>query len=109
MIALIETRREQIAELCRRYRVELLAVFGSAAKDTSKPERSDLDFIARFADLSEPGIARRYIGFAQALEGVFNRPVDLLTDQPFRNPCFARSVAETRQVVYERASREVVV
>jgi predicted nucleotidyltransferase len=35
MIALIETRREQIAELCRRYRVERLEVFGSAAKLTT--------------------------------------------------------------------------
>jgi hypothetical protein len=109
MIALIETRREQIAELCRRFRVERLELFGSAAKSTFEPESSDLDFIARFSGLTEPGIAKRYIGFAEALEDLFDRPVDVLVDQPFTNPYFAQAVAQTRQVIYERASQEAVV
>lgn len=45
----IEQHRAAIAELCRRYRVRRLEVFGSAARgDDFDPARSDFDFLAEF-------------------------------------------------------------
>ena len=57
-------------------------MFGSAARGrgTFRPESSDLDFIVRFVSPGERGYARRYFYFAEALEHLFNRPVDLLTE-----------------------------
>ena len=48
LLPLLEERLEPLRELCRRYGVERLEVFGSAAKGGFNPATSDLDFIARF-------------------------------------------------------------
>jgi uncharacterized protein len=109
MITLIEQHREQIAELCRRYGVERLDVFGSVTTDKFDETTSDIDLIARFSRMNEPGIARRFVDFADRMEQLLNRPIDLLTDQPFRNPYFAQSVARSRKVVYDRDLTEAAV
>ena len=109
MIGLIEQHREQIAELCRRYRVERLDVFGSAVKNTFKPKSSDLDFIVQFQSPGERGYALRYLDFAESLEALFQRPVDVLIDQPFDNPYFKQSVEQARRTVYESGIQEAAV
>ena len=48
MIALIEQKRESLVDLCRRYRVSRLEVFGSAVTGKFDPERSDLDVLVEF-------------------------------------------------------------
>jgi len=45
---LVEQQRA-IAEVCRRFGVERLDVFGSAAQGRFDPQRSDFDFIVRFS------------------------------------------------------------
>lgn len=59
MIALIEDNREAIGELCERYGVRRLTLFGSTAKGTFNPATSDLDFVVSFLDYG-PGIFRRF-------------------------------------------------
>jgi hypothetical protein len=106
MIDLIEFHRKQINEICRRYRVERLELFGSAASGKFDKASSDLDFIVQFTDADTPGIARRYFGLAEDLEQLFDRSVDLLTDRPFQNPYFAQAVAETREILYENRNEK---
>ena len=48
MIELIDNRREQIADLCRRHGIRRLDVFGSAATGSFDPASSDVDFLAEF-------------------------------------------------------------
>ena len=48
MLPLIHARREEVAELCRRFHVRRLEVFGSAARGDFDPERSDVDFLVEF-------------------------------------------------------------
>lgn len=48
MITIVEDRRQEIAELCRRFRVRRLDLFGFAAKGALRPQSSDLDFIVLF-------------------------------------------------------------
>ena len=45
MIADILSHREELRELCRRYHVRRLDLFGSAARGDFVPARSDLDFL----------------------------------------------------------------
>lgn len=98
---LIEQRRSQLTDICRRYAVDRLELFGSAALGLDDAS-SDMDFIVRFASPKATGIARRFVDLADELEKLFRRQVDLLTDRPFRNPYFAKAVDETRRTVYER-------
>ena len=106
MIAPIEQKRHKLAQLCRQFKVERLDLFGSASKDYFQADKSDLDFIVRFADRSPGTYLDRYLDFAEALERLFERRVDLLTEKSIRNPYFRREVEATRQPIYERRNEE---
>ena len=101
MIELIEGKRTQLIELCRKYRVYRLDLFGSAAKGRFDPDASDLDFIARFEGTRDPDYAERFYYFAESLEALFGRPVDVLTENMIQNPFFREDVEEARQPVLE--------
>ncbi len=90
-----------LAELCRRYGVRRLELFGSAAKDGFDPARSDLDFVAEFSDPS-PTVeyADRFLDFAAALEVLLNRRIDLVSANALRRSRFAAEIASSRQPVY---------
>ncbi len=105
MNAMIADHLDGIRALCREYGVARLEVFGSAARGGFVDGSSDLDFIADFADRSA-GYADRYLGFAEALEGLFGRRVDLLTERAIRDAGFRRSVDAARQTVYDGRDRE---
>ena len=107
MIGVVEPRLGAIRALCRRYGVRRLDLFGSAATGRFDEATSDLDFVATFADTRTPGYADRYLGFAEALEELFGRSVDVVTERSIRNPYFRRAVEAARQPVYdERDWRE---
>ena len=108
MIALVEQRKNDLADLCRRFNVERLELFGSAASGSFQSASSDLDFIVRFAAPLAGSYLDRYLDFAEALEELFQRPVDLVTERAIRNPYFRRRVEATRQPVYERRNQEAV-
>jgi uncharacterized protein len=105
MIPLVERRKTEIAALCRQFGVRRLDIFGSAATGIFQDVSSDLDFIAVFADTG-PGYADRYLDFAEALEALFGRPVDLMTERAIQNPCFRKSVEATRQTIFDRRGQE---
>ena len=101
MITLIEQRRPELAGLCRRFRARRLAVFGSAARGDFSREASDLDFVVSLEPAPPAEYADNYLGLAQALEELFQRRVDLVTEQSIRNPYFREEVEATQQLVYE--------
>ena len=101
MIQEVQQQYSALAELCRRYRVRQLQLFGSATTGAFLPATSDLDFVAEFADTQAADYADRYFDFAEALERLFNRPVDVLTQRAIRNPYFRAEVEHSAQVIYE--------
>jgi predicted nucleotidyltransferase len=101
----IRQHKSELRDLCRTHGVERLEVFGSATSDAFDRGSSDLDFIVRFVDTS-PGYADRYMDFAEALEDLFKRPVDLITERSISNPYFRMSVDATRQVIYDQRREE---
>jgi len=110
MVAIVEHKRTALVQLCCRYGVERLYLFGSAALGHFDTRRSDLDFLVSFANREPTGeYADRYLGFADDLEQLFDRPVDLVTEQSIRNPYFRRQIESTRQLIYERPHKETAV
>ena len=101
MLHEVEQKGQALADLCRRYRIHRLRLFGSAATGTFAPEASDLDFVAEFADTQSPDYADCYFDFAEVLERLFNRRVDVITPRSIRNPYFRTQVERTAQVIYE--------
>jgi hypothetical protein len=109
MIALIEQHRAALADLCRRFKVRRLDLFGSAARGTFDPQRSDLDFLVTLEDAQPGNYANRYLGLLLALQELFHREVDLVTERSIRNPYFRKVVEATRQPIYDRRSEEAAV
>ena len=91
MHAAIAENREELAELCRRYGVARLEVFGSAARGTDfDPQTSDADFLVEFEPDSELRPFHRYFALAEALGNALGRPVDLVEIRCCSQPVFAR-------------------
>ncbi len=103
---LLLDHRDAVADLCRAHGVDRLEVFGSAADGRFDPARSDIDLIVSFAPGAPGSRAERYFALADALERLLGRHVDLLTDQPIRNPYLRRAVDATRRDLYVRAPAE---
>jgi hypothetical protein len=107
MVRFIDRHREAMAELCRRFRVRRLYVFGSAVTDRFDSATSDLDFLVKMEDRGPTGgYVDRVLNFADALEQLFGRHVDLVTEESIRNPYFRQEIEATRQLIYEAAQQE---
>jgi predicted nucleotidyltransferase len=102
MNQIIESKREALAALCRRYGVRRLELFGSVTTDAFDPARSDLDFLVEFDALPPVTLADAYFGLKDSLEALFGRPVDLVTESSLSNPYFRERVMAERQAVYAR-------
>jgi predicted nucleotidyltransferase len=100
MIDLLQHRRPELAELCQRYRVRTLEVFGSAADGSFDPSLSDLDFLVEFLPLDAGQHARAYFGLLHALEDLFATRIDLVMTRAIQNPYFKEGVNRSRQVIY---------
>ena len=100
MIDLIDRHRTELAELCRRYRVKTLEVFGSAADGTFDPDRSDLDFLVDFQPMEPGPHANSYFGFWFGLQDLFQRHVDLVEAPAITNPYFRQAIEPHRMTVY---------
>ena len=98
-LAMDESR---LAEVCRRYKVSELALFGSVLRDDFAPT-SDVDVLVQF----EPGSPVRslfdFIRVKQDLEDeVFHRRVDLI-EQSTLHPLIAGNVLHAKRTVYVAA------
>lgn len=100
---IIESRLEEVHQLCRRFDVQRLDVFGSAARaEGFDAQRSDIDFVVDFGPGPQPDLFNRYFGLNEALAALFGRKVDLVMSGGMVNPYFIDSVNRTRQLVYAR-------
>jgi len=74
----VASKRETLAELCRRFHVRRLEVFGSAARgDDFDPDRSDADFLVEFDPGIMPSITM-LLDLEEALAEELGRPVDVV-------------------------------
>jgi predicted nucleotidyltransferase len=96
MIPLIEQHKAGLVDLCRQFNVRRLDLFGSAARGAFRPESSDLDFLVTLEAGSAGEFADAYLDFANALEQLFQRRVDLVTERSIRNCYFQQAVDATR-------------
>ena len=103
MLPQIEEKRAELEALCARYRVRRLALFGSGVDGSFDPSRSDLDFAVEFAPMSPGEHSESYFGLLEALEALFQRPVDLVEYRPIRNPYFRRALEQSQVMIYDAA------
>jgi uncharacterized protein len=100
MSPFIDDHRAALEELCRRYRVRRLFLFGSAARDDFDARRSDVDLLVEFEAMPDGGYADAYFGLREALEALFGRDVDLVALAAVRNPYMRADIERTRTLLY---------
>jgi len=87
------------ADLCRRYGVRRLGLFGSVARGDDRGD-SDIDFLAEFESPKPDRMADRYFGFIEEASRRFGRPVQVLTPRMVRNPFLKRSMERDLTIVH---------
>jgi predicted nucleotidyltransferase len=102
MLDLVQSNLPAVRELCSRYRVRRLHLFGSAARGGFQAG-SDVDLLVEFEPMSYAEHAACYLDLVQALEELFARPVDLLEPGPIRNPYLQKTIEQTKLLLYEAA------
>ncbi len=102
MHAAIAEKREPLTDLCRRYGVARLDVFGSAARGGDfDAAASDVDFLVEFRP-QEDNLSN-FLHFKEALEALLARPVDLVDRKAIaasRNYIRRRSILRSSEAIY---------
>jgi hypothetical protein len=100
VVPLIQSNLGLTQDLCRRYQVRHLFLFGSALGDRFDPHQSDLDFIVEFHPRERQGFDDVYLQFLEALQRTLGRPVDLIEAHTLRNPYLIASINRTKRMLY---------
>ena len=100
MIPLVEEKRNNLNAVCRRFGVQEIELFGSAAGEGFDTETGDLDFLVTFDNLGPGRYADAYFGLLEALESLFQKRVDLVVASVVNNPYFLEEIAKTRTLLY---------
>jgi predicted nucleotidyltransferase len=100
MVPVLEDRRQAIAELCARFGVVRLDVFGSALRDDFRPGQSDLDLLVEFGPMDPFALADAYFGLLEELRGLLGVKVDLVMSDAIKNRYIAREIERTKQLLY---------
>ena len=100
MTAIIEQNKDSLIELCRKYHVAALDVFGSAVTDDFNEKTSDIDLLVEFDSSVRQNRFDNFFALLEELQRLFKRPVDLVEPGGLRNPFFIESVNQTRRKIY---------
>ena len=91
---------ENLKTLCIKYNVKSLYAFGSVCTESFN-EHSDIDLLISFYPMDYGDYADAYFELSEKLEGIFSRPVDLVTEKSLSNPYFIESINQTKTQIYE--------
>ncbi len=101
MITYVKQHLDEIRELCARFRVKRLELFGSAARVASPGTSThDLDFLVEFLPLHPGEHADYYFDLRESLNELFECPVDLLMVKAIKNPYFLEAINKNREGLY---------
>lgn len=98
MLQLLDTHRAALIDLCKRWGIVELSIFGSALRDDFRPE-SDVDLLVVFEPnrrLDFSDLDAMEAGFA----AVFGRRVDLVEKVGLRNPIRRRAILSSSRLLY---------
>ncbi len=89
---------DQLADLCRRWRVTELSFFGSVMREDFRPD-SDVDVLVTF----DPGADWNLFDLVtvqEELAALLGRPVDLVEEAALRNPYRRSAIQRSKHVLY---------
>ncbi len=94
---ILQKSKTRIAEICRRYQIRELSLFGSQVRGDFS-SKSDFDFLVEFQPEAEIGFIE--LGFIQEeLENLVEKPVDLVPKDGLKK-LIRKQVLEESEIVY---------
>lgn len=97
---IINDNIQRLKELCKKYKVKTLYVFGSAMTDKFNSD-SDVDLLVDFnSEIDHTNYTDNYFDFYYSLRNLFNRDIDLVDESAIRNKFFRSEVDDTKYLIY---------
>ena len=100
MVDVLQNNHQAIAELCARFGVARLDVFGSALREDYRPGESDVDLLVESGPMDGYAKALAYFGLLEELRAVLGVNVDLVMAGAEKNPYIARDIERSRQLLF---------
>ncbi len=100
MNKLVFDKLHDITQLCQMYSVKSMYLFGSAGKGEVFNENSDIDFLISFKEISVEEYTNNYFALQYKLRELFQRDIDLLTENSLTNPYFIKSIDDSKELLY---------
>jgi len=100
MIDLIEKHLSEIRQLCSRFNVNRLELFGSSLTQNFDCDSSDIDFLVEFKPLQQGQYADAYFGLLEALKKLLGTEVDMVMTKAVKNRYFLQKINQQRKVLY---------
>jgi len=109
MHKLITNNIDLINKICKEHKVYRLYVFGSFISGEISDE-SDIDLLLSFLDnISVEEYTDNYFKLHYIFENLFNRPIDLVTENSLSNHFFINSLENTKTLIYESKDKKISV
>ena len=97
---LMELNIKHIFDLCKRYKVKSLSVFGSILTDRFN-DGSDVDLLVNFNDdVTYHTYADNFFGLYEGLRNLLGRKIDLVDEGAISNKYFKEEIDETKHLIY---------
>ena len=90
--------RKALTELCQRWQIEELSVFGLVARGSDRSD-SDIDLLVTFRP-DAPWSTLDLVDLREDLSGLFGRTGDLVEEKAIRNPWRRASILRYKSVLY---------
>lgn len=96
----ISVADQAIRDLCERWKIQRLSLFGSVLRDDFCPE-SDVDVLVSFREDSSWSLWD-WIEMKDEMREIFGREVDVFDESGLTNPYRRQRILDTREVIYGR-------
>ena len=97
---IISDNIQHLKELCNKYKVKTLYVFGSVLTDKFRSE-SDVDLLVDFnSEIDHTNYTDNYFDFYYSLKNLFNREVDLIDESAIQNKYFRSEIDKSKNLIY---------
>jgi predicted nucleotidyltransferase len=106
----LEKYQSELIHLCEQSKVlKRLYFFGSALTPRFDDSLSDIDVLIETEDLTPEEKGENLIILWDDLEKLFNRKIDLLTEDSLYNPFLKKEIERTKILIYDGQSKQIFI
>ena len=103
----IKNNSDDFERFCRENHVVTMYAFGSSTNSTFDQQSSDIDVMVK-VDIQDPvERGESLLSLWNALESLFKRKVDLITESSLRNPYLKNSIDATKVLIYDGSRQKI--